>query len=105
MALMTESLERRFDAAFGATRTEQERNERLQEQILRLETDLSRWGKHLLWMIKSNQKETTLSACFYSKALILGRFLINQRIKLMPLSKFYLWFHLPIVNENFTVKQ
>lgn len=44
-ALLTESLERRFDTAFGATRTEQERNERLQEQILRLETDLSRLGE------------------------------------------------------------
>jgi len=44
-ALATESLERRFDNAFGATRTEQERNERLQERIQQLETDLSRLGE------------------------------------------------------------
>jgi AraC-like DNA-binding protein len=45
MALATETLERRFDAAFGATRTEQERNERLQERIQQLETDLSPLGE------------------------------------------------------------
>jgi len=45
MALATETLERRFDSAFNVMRTEQERNERLQEQILRLETDLSRLGE------------------------------------------------------------
>lgn len=44
-ALLTETLERRFDTAFGATRTEQERNERLQERIQQLETDLSRLGE------------------------------------------------------------
>ncbi len=45
IALMTETLERRFDTAFGVTRTEQERNERLQERIQQLETDLSRLGE------------------------------------------------------------
>jgi hypothetical protein len=45
VALATETLERRFDSAFNVMRTEQERNERLQEQILRLETDLSRLGE------------------------------------------------------------
>jgi hypothetical protein len=44
-ALATESLERRFDNAFGATRTEQERNEKLQERIRQIETDLSRLGE------------------------------------------------------------
>lgn len=45
MALATETLERRFDTAFGVTRSEQERNERLQERIQQLETDLSNLGE------------------------------------------------------------
>ena len=45
VALATETLERRFDTAFGVTRTEQERNERLQERIRQLETELSRLGE------------------------------------------------------------
>lgn len=45
IALMTETLERRFDTAFGVTRSEQERNERLQERIQQLETDLSNLGE------------------------------------------------------------
>lgn len=45
IALMTETLERRFDAAFGVTRTEQEQNERLQERIRQIETELSRFGE------------------------------------------------------------
>jgi hypothetical protein len=45
IALMTETLERRFDTAFGVTRTEQERDERLQERIQQLETDLSNLGE------------------------------------------------------------
>ena len=40
MALATETLERRFDAAFGITRTEQERNERLSQHNQQLERDL-----------------------------------------------------------------
>ena len=40
IALMTETLERRFDAAFGVTRTEQERNERLEQRIQQLEQTL-----------------------------------------------------------------
>lgn len=44
-ALLTESLERRFDTAFGVIRTEQERNEKLQERIRQIETDLSRLGE------------------------------------------------------------
>ena len=40
-ALLTESLERRFDQAFGVTRTEGERNIRLSERIVeQLENDL-----------------------------------------------------------------
>ncbi len=45
VALATESLERRFDNAFGVTRTEQERNERLLERIRQIETELSRLGE------------------------------------------------------------
>jgi hypothetical protein len=45
IALATESLERRFDTAFGVTRTEQERNERLLERIRQIETELSRLGE------------------------------------------------------------
>jgi hypothetical protein len=45
IALMTETLERRFDTAFGVTRTEQERNERLQERLQQLETELNRLGE------------------------------------------------------------
>lgn len=40
-ALLTESLERRFDQAFGVSRSEDERNERLSERMVeQLETDL-----------------------------------------------------------------
>lgn len=42
IALATESLERRFDAAFSITHTEQERNERLSQHIQRLEQDLGK---------------------------------------------------------------
>jgi hypothetical protein len=45
MALATETLERRFDTAFGVTHTEQERNERLQERIRQLETEFNRLGE------------------------------------------------------------
>jgi AraC-like DNA-binding protein len=40
MALTTETLERRFDNAFGVTRTEQERQERLEVSIQQLEQEL-----------------------------------------------------------------
>ena len=40
MALIIESLDRRFDAAFNVTRTEQERDERLSQRIQQLERDL-----------------------------------------------------------------
>jgi hypothetical protein len=40
VALATESLERRFDNAFGVTRTEQERQERLEQRIQQLEQEL-----------------------------------------------------------------
>ncbi len=40
MALLTETLERRFDAAFGVIRTEQERDELLSERVRRLERDI-----------------------------------------------------------------
>ena len=45
IALTTESLERRFDTAFGVTRTEPDRNERLLERIRQLETEFSRLGE------------------------------------------------------------
>lgn len=45
MALLTESLERRFDTAFGVTRSEDERNERLSRQIQTLERDLTKLGE------------------------------------------------------------
>lgn len=44
-ALMAETLERRFDAAFGIERTESERNDRLSRRIQQLEDDLSRLGE------------------------------------------------------------
>lgn len=44
-ALLTESLERRFDAAFGVTRSEAERNDRLVERVQQLEQDLQRLGE------------------------------------------------------------
>jgi len=40
VALATETLERRFDAAFGVTRTEQERDDRLSQRLQQLEQDL-----------------------------------------------------------------
>ncbi len=40
-ALLTESLERRFDNAFNVTRTEQERDDRLTERIRQFERDLA----------------------------------------------------------------
>lgn len=45
MALIIESLERRFDNAFGITRTEQERSDRLTQRIQQLESDLNRLGE------------------------------------------------------------
>jgi hypothetical protein len=43
-ALITESLERRFDDAFGVSRTEQERNDRLSGRVQQLERDLTELG-------------------------------------------------------------
>jgi hypothetical protein len=40
MALLTETLERRFDAAFGVTRSETERNELLSQRVQQLESDI-----------------------------------------------------------------
>ncbi len=40
MAMVTESLERRFDNAFGVSRSEEERNERLSQKIQQLESDM-----------------------------------------------------------------
>ncbi|MEG3991291.1 hypothetical protein QUA13_29930 [Microcoleus sp. S28C3] len=39
-ALLTESLERRFDEAFGVTRTETERNDLLSQRVLELEQNI-----------------------------------------------------------------
>jgi hypothetical protein len=43
-ALMAETLERRFDTAFGITRTEEERNELLSQRVQQLERDLQILG-------------------------------------------------------------
>lgn len=43
--LATETLERRFDKAFGVTRTEEERNELLSQRVQRLERDLQILGE------------------------------------------------------------
>src|SRR4028118_740186 len=40
MSLLTENLERRFDNAFGVTRTEAERNELLSQRVQELEQDI-----------------------------------------------------------------
>lgn len=45
IALATESLERRFDNAFGVVRTEQERNDITTARIKALESDLSNLGE------------------------------------------------------------
>jgi len=45
MALATETLERRFDTAFGVAHTEQERNDRLSQRIQQLERDLTSLGE------------------------------------------------------------
>lgn len=45
MALIIESLERRFDRAFGVERTEDERNQRLEDGIRQLQSDLDRLGE------------------------------------------------------------
>jgi hypothetical protein len=45
IALATESLERRFDDAFGVIRTEQERNDATTARIKALESDLSNLGE------------------------------------------------------------
>jgi hypothetical protein len=45
VALGTEGLERRFDAAFGISRTEQERDDRLSSRIQQLEQDLTSLGE------------------------------------------------------------
>ncbi|NEQ98832.1 MAG: hypothetical protein F6K30_19280 [Cyanothece sp. SIO2G6] len=45
MALATETLERRFDAAFGVELPESQRNERLASRIDRLSQDLERLGE------------------------------------------------------------
>ena len=44
-ALLTETLERRFDSAFGVQRTETEYNLALADRISRLENDLSKLGE------------------------------------------------------------
>jgi hypothetical protein len=46
-ALTTETIERRFDAAFGVSRTEQERNDRLTARVQQLERELEAIGDAL----------------------------------------------------------
>jgi hypothetical protein len=48
-ALLTESLERRFDAAFNIQRSEQERDGRLIDRIQTLERDLAQLGEGFAW--------------------------------------------------------
>jgi hypothetical protein len=45
VALITETLERRFDHAFGVSRSEQERDQRLSDRLQRLQKDLDRLGE------------------------------------------------------------
>ncbi len=45
VALVSESLERRFDTAFGVNRTEQDWNARLAQEVQQLERDLTRLGE------------------------------------------------------------
>lgn len=45
MALLSENLERRFDAAFGIERTELERNQRLAQRNQQLNQDLKQLGE------------------------------------------------------------
>jgi hypothetical protein len=45
MALIIESLERRFDDAFGVAMSEQERNSRLSQRNSQLEQDLAKLGE------------------------------------------------------------
>ena len=51
MALLTETLERRFDEAFGITRTELDRNELLSQRVQELERDIS----EAFWVVGSSQ--------------------------------------------------
>lgn len=44
-ALMAETLERRFDNAFGVTRSEDEYNQRLSDRVAQLESDIERLGE------------------------------------------------------------
>lgn len=45
LALMTETLERRFDAAFGVSRTNEEYDQRLSDRVEQLQSDLDRLGE------------------------------------------------------------
>jgi hypothetical protein len=49
IALITETLERRFDAAFQVDRTETERNDRLTQRLQTLERDLAALGDAYAW--------------------------------------------------------
>jgi hypothetical protein len=49
VALLTETLERRFDAAFQVDRTEAERNDRLTQRLQTLERDLAALGDAYAW--------------------------------------------------------
>ena len=45
MGLILETLERRFDNAFGVNRSESERDQRLSDRLQRLQQDLDRLGE------------------------------------------------------------
>jgi hypothetical protein len=60
-ALLTESLERRFDAAFNVQRSELERNEQLTERIQTLERDLAQLGEAFAWDDAKDQEIALLT--------------------------------------------
>ncbi|MEG4535373.1 hypothetical protein [Microcoleus sp. D2_18a_D3] len=61
MGLITESLERRFDEAFGVTRTEAERNELLSQRVLELEQNI----REAFWI----EDEARIERDYYERLL------------------------------------
>lgn len=59
--LLTESLERRFDEAFGVTRTEAERNELLSQRVQELEQDI----REAFWI----EDEARIERDYYERLL------------------------------------
>ena len=61
MGLITESLECRFDQAFGVTRTEAERNELLSQRVLELEQNI----REAFWI----EDEARIERDYYERLL------------------------------------